>query len=880
MGFGLCNAPATFSRAMNLILRGLNWDIALAFLDDVVVLGTSFSDHVTNIRQVLERFRDFKLKLKPKKCSFFQRRVEFLGREVDGNGLHLKEEHVQAVVDWPTPKSTKEVERLLGLVNYHRVFLKDYAQVVGPLYGLTGNNDFRWEDLHQVAFEEVKRLMTTAPILALPNSTDPFILDTDASGTAIGAVLTQVQQGQERTIAYGSFSLTPEQRRYCVTRRELLAVVRFTRQYRHYLLGKPFTVRTDHGSLTWLMNFREPQGQLARWLEELGQYDMAVEHRPGKKHQNADALSRIPDGDFTCENYRLGIDPKSLPCGGCAYCLKAHTNWAHFTDAVDNVIQLAQRSKVSEVTLDPGESEDLFITHLDIGPIDGPFSFRVNGVTHDAGSGIDLTSMDFLRKEQEADGQLTPLRKWLLDKEEPDEGTVLLWDPAGKFLWVNRELFVHKDGVIWRKGDDNLLLVVPKSLRTEVIKLNHDPPSAAHAGVNRTKGKLRSKYYWYGMSGDIQEYIRRCAVCNKNKKAVRYGKHPMITYHAGAPMERVHLDFMGPLPKTSRGNVYILMMVDQFTKWVECVPLPSQTAEVTAQAAISEFFCRFGYPFQIFTDQGRNFESRLFTNICKLLHIHKARTTPYRPSANGQVERFNRTLMDAVRCYIGKSQTHWDHNLAQIAGAIRSTINRSTGFTPNQLMLGRETNQPAELIFPLPPFVSDRPLDEYSSQLSQSIREAHDAARATLRNTQRRLKRDYDIKVYLRQFKEGDRVYLLAKATPKGKCKKLQSPWKGPAIIIFFFIVKRYTPYVYRVIYRNKALTVNHDQLKRCLDEAKPSGPDWRKERYCYCRTPDDGSFMIQCDGCDEWFHGACVGVTHAEGMSIDKYFCPFCSCG
>nr|XP_054769743.1 uncharacterized protein K02A2.6-like [Lytechinus pictus] len=172
-------------------------------------------------------------------------------------------------------------------------------------------------------------------------------------------------------------------------------------------------------------------------------------------------------------------------------------------------------------------------------------------------------------------------------------------------------------------------------------------------------------------------------------------------------------------------------MVDQFTKWVECVPLPSQTAEVTAQAAISEFFCRFGYPFQIFTDQGRNFESRLFTNICKLLHIHKARTTPYRPSANGQVERFNRTLMDAVRCYIGKSQTHWDHNLAQIAGAIRSTINRSTGFTPNQLMLGRETNQPAELIFPLPPSVSDRPLDEYSSQLSQSIREAHDAARAT-----------------------------------------------------------------------------------------------------------------------------------------------------
>jgi transposase InsO family protein len=106
----------------------------------------------------------------------------------------------------------------------------------------------------------------------------------------------------------------------------------------------------------------------------------------------------------------------------------------------------------------------------------------------------------------------------------------------------------------------------------------------------------------------------------------------MTPYHAGAPMERVHLDFMGPLPKTKKGNEYVLMMVDQFTKWTECIPLPSQTAEITAQAAINEFFARFGYPFQIFTDQGRNFESALFKAVCDLLQIHKVRTTPYRPS--------------------------------------------------------------------------------------------------------------------------------------------------------------------------------------------------------------------------------------------------------
>ena len=167
-------------------------------------------------------------------------------------------------------------------------------------------------------------------------------------------------------------------------------------------------------------------------------------------------------------------------------------------------------------------------------------------------------------------------------------------------------------------------------------------------------------------------------------------------------MEIVHLDFLGPLPKTLRGNEYVLMMVDQFTKWVECVPLPSQTAEVTAKAAEDGFFSKLGFLFQIFHDQGRNFESKLFTAICEVLEIHKARTTPYRPSANGQVERYNKTLMDAIRCNIKDSQDQWDLHLQQIAGALRSAVNRSTNYTTNKLILGREANTPAYLMFPQP----------------------------------------------------------------------------------------------------------------------------------------------------------------------------------
>ena len=143
MGFGLCNAPATFSRAMDLILRGLNWDVVLAFLDDVVVLGKTFVDHMGNLQSALQRFKRFQLKLKPRKCELFRRQVEFLGRNVGANKISLKPEHVENVLKWPTPTSDKQVEKFLGLANYHRTFMKDYATVAVPLYRVTGKNQFQ-----------------------------------------------------------------------------------------------------------------------------------------------------------------------------------------------------------------------------------------------------------------------------------------------------------------------------------------------------------------------------------------------------------------------------------------------------------------------------------------------------------------------------------------------------------------------------------------------------------------------------------------------------------------------------------------------------------------------------------------------------------------
>ena len=264
----------------------------------------------------------------------------------------------------------------------------------------------------------------------------------------------------------------------------------------------------------------------------------------------------------------------------------------------------------------------------------------------------------------------------------------MLASPAVKYYLLNKELFFLRDGIIYRQ-EEPPLLVVPVDLRKHILELAHTIPLAGHTGINRTREKLRGKYFWFGMTRDIRAYILSCSPCNHAKKNSRVARAEMQMYHAGFPMERVHLDFLGPLPTSTRGNTCILVLVDQFTKWVECIPLPDQTAKSTAEAML-EIFGRLGTPLEIFTDQGRNFESNLFHEVCRLMHIRKTRTTPYRPSANGQVERFNRTLMDAVRCFVQQKSNQWDAWLPQLTGALRSSVNRSTGFTANRLMLGRE----------------------------------------------------------------------------------------------------------------------------------------------------------------------------------------------
>jgi len=238
-----------------------------------------------------------------------QKSVSFLGHRVSGNGLATDPEKIKAVTEWPVPNSVKEVRSFLGLAGYYRRFVKDYAEIAAPLHALTKKDQkFMWTQETQEAFELLRNALTSPPVLAMPRDVGEIILDTDACDQSIGAVLSQIQDGVERVIAYASRGLDKREINYCVTRKELLAVVYSLKYFKQYLLGRPFRIRTDHAPLTWFRRTPEPVGQQARWLEIMEEYTFTIEHRSGSRHGNADGISRRPCRMKSCVCHLIDSD--------------------------------------------------------------------------------------------------------------------------------------------------------------------------------------------------------------------------------------------------------------------------------------------------------------------------------------------------------------------------------------------------------------------------------------------------------------------------------------------------------------------------------------------------------------------------------------------
>ena len=296
MPFGLTNAVPTFQRLMSLVLEGLMPLRCLVYLDDVLVIGRTFEQHLENLKAVLEAISKAGLKLKLSKCHFAQLSVDFLGFTISASGLAPDCKKVEALRNYPTPNDLTELRRFLGMASYYRRFISGFSDIACPLNRLTQKDmKFEWTKECDTAFLTLKEQLVSSPILAFPMPDSDYILYTDASDVGVGVVLAQEDgEGEERVISYASKAFSGSEKNWTTTEKEAYAVVWALQYFHPYVYGRKVVIYTDHKALKWLKNVKHPNGKLARWILKLEEYDYTIGHKPGNMMQHADALSRAP----------------------------------------------------------------------------------------------------------------------------------------------------------------------------------------------------------------------------------------------------------------------------------------------------------------------------------------------------------------------------------------------------------------------------------------------------------------------------------------------------------------------------------------------------------------------------------------------------------
>ena len=429
MPFGLCNAPATFQQLMDRVLVGLQWEQCLVYLDDIVVFWNSFEQTLTRLRLIMERLKAAGLKSKASKCKWFQKSVQYLGHIVSAEGIKCDPEKIESVRNWPIPKSVTQVKSFLGLASYYWKFIDNFAKIAHPLTSLTHKRaKFCWSTACQQAFETLKECLISAQVLAYPlREGGEFVLDTDASNHGMGAFLSQVQDGQEKVIAYASQTLNWSQRNYC-TKKVLLAIVTFVQHFRHYLYGRHFIIKTDHASLKWLKNFKDVDGMLARWLSKLDTYDYQMVHRKGSLHGNADGLSRKPG--------------QKCPRSHCPYC-----------------------ETMPVAAFHPDGSEE--------------------------GAWLEGWSVDELREWQKKDTGIDQILKWRQQSaEKPSLEVLRQHGTAVRPLSSQWGAFIVEDGILKRKWYPEgkmtsrpvRQIVAPNEIKKQDLTSLHNSPTGGHLG--------------------------------------------------------------------------------------------------------------------------------------------------------------------------------------------------------------------------------------------------------------------------------------------------------------------------------------------------------------------------------------------------------------
>ena len=282
-------------RALDLLLAGIRWESCLVYLDDIITFGPTFKIFLDNLRKVLDLLREADLKLKPNKCFFGFDTVKYLGHQISPDGVGPDPDKIESVKKFPVPQNRTGVRSFLGLTGYYRRFIEDYAIIIKPLFVATSEKQpFIWTNDCREAFEKLKEVLITAPVLVMYDHEQELRLHTDASGIGLGVILHQGDPKKKTVLAYANRCLSPAETRYTTSEKEALAIVWGVERFRHYLFGRPFIVLTDHHALCWFRKFKNPANRLGRWMAKMEEYQYEIHYKKGKLHVDADCLSRMP----------------------------------------------------------------------------------------------------------------------------------------------------------------------------------------------------------------------------------------------------------------------------------------------------------------------------------------------------------------------------------------------------------------------------------------------------------------------------------------------------------------------------------------------------------------------------------------------------------
>ena len=545
MPFGLSNAPAVFQELMSVVLQGLG-DFAIAYLDDILVFSPTLEDHLQHLDTIFDRLRKHDLKLKLKKCNFLESETNYLGFIIGKDGIKPDPKKVEAIRSLPIPTCVREVRSFIGMSSYYRRFIPNFSEIAEPIIALTKKHaHYKWSAKHDEAFQYLKDSLSVVPLLAYPDTNKPYTLYTDASGTCIGACLTQScdvaediipNVSNEKPIYYLSHKLSKTQCKWSTVEKEAYAIHFALQKLDHYLHGAQFVIKTDHKPLKYLLESPMQNKKIQLWALSMAGYNCTIEYIAGTTNTCADLLSRRPDEPGHCQEENL-TEELDL-------------------DVNDNTFQVD--------VINSNEFEPKKFASCDV-----PFDDSLVK-PDDCLPGLDMIS------EQNKDDELLELKTILVHGEPSKE-------VQHRYLVVDNVVYYLTDP----DGDTVLRLYVPKHLRALVVKQYHD--DNGHMGVQKTFDCIRQKYFWPNLFKELYQYVSSCTVCQT--RSLQKIRQPLQeTDILPYPMAKLSLDLSGPYPKTMSGNKYIIAFVDWFSGWPEAFAVPDKTADTVAHLLIEEIF--------------------------------------------------------------------------------------------------------------------------------------------------------------------------------------------------------------------------------------------------------------------------------------------------